>query len=88
MRPVIDSPLFPATGGGASTKALVVTTFEAVGSLLGQSFLTNRHTAVRVALSRVTGALALAAVGVESNKINLSLTLRGVILRHSPDALS
>ncbi len=35
MKPGIDSPLFPATGGGAPSKAAVVSTFEALGSLLG-----------------------------------------------------
>ena len=33
------TPLFPATGGGVANKAAVVSTFEAIGKLLGQPLI-------------------------------------------------
>lgn len=81
IKPGIDGPLFPATGGRAPSKAAVVATFEAIGSLLGQPLLGvsgirlfGGHTA------RVTGAQALAALGVEINKIR-------ILARHSGDTI-
>jgi hypothetical protein len=34
--PLVDSPLFPAVGGGAASKVAVVLTFEALGAMIGQ----------------------------------------------------
>ncbi len=87
-KPGIDSPLFPATGGGAPSKAAVVATFEALGSLLGQPLLSE--TGIRTFgghSARVTGAQALAAVGVEITKIRILARHSGeAILRYVSDA--
>jgi hypothetical protein len=76
-----DTPLFPAMGGGVPSKLLVVETFEAIGSLLGQDLqspqglrLFGGHT------PRVTGAQLLGALGIDINKIRL-------LARHSGEAI-
>jgi outer membrane murein-binding lipoprotein Lpp len=88
MQPGIDTPLFPAAGGGAPSKASVVSTFEALGSLLGQPLVSE--TGIRMFgghTARVTGAQALAAVGVEINKIRILARRSGEsILRYVADA--
>jgi hypothetical protein len=81
MKPGIDGLLFPAAGGGAPSKAAVVSTFEALGAMLGQPLVSE--TGIRTFgghSARVTGAQALAAVGVEINKIR-------ILARHSGEAI-
>jgi hypothetical protein len=88
LSPGSDCPLFPATGGGAPTKAAVVSTFEALGTLLGQPLFSE--TGIRMFgghTARVTGAQALAGVGVDINKIRILARRSGeTILRYVADA--
>jgi hypothetical protein len=74
-------PLFHNDAGSAPTKALMVESFEAIATLCGLPLcspdglrLFGGHTA------RVTGAQALAACGVEVDKIR-------IMARHSGDAI-
>ena len=82
------TPLFPATGGGIANKAAVVSTFEAIGTLLGQPLV--GETGIRLFgghSARVTGAQALAAAGVEINKVRILARHSGeAILRYVADA--
>jgi hypothetical protein len=73
--------LLSAIGLGTLTRAAVIATFEAIGSLLGQPLITESgirafggHTA------RVTGAQALATIGIDVNKIR-------ILARHSGDTI-
>ncbi len=88
MSPSVVSPLFPAAGGGAPSKFAVVATFEALGSMLGQPLFSA--TGIRLFgghSPRVTGAQALAAAGVEINKIRILARHSGeTILRYVADA--
>jgi hypothetical protein len=83
-----DSPLFPAADGGVASKAAVVSTFEALGLAIGQP--THSATGIRLFgghTPRVTGAQALAAAGVEVNKIRILARHSGdTILRYVADA--
>ncbi len=79
--PAVDSPLFPAAGGGFASKVSVVLTFEALGVLIGQPLLST--TGIRLFgghSPRVTGAQLLAAAGVEISKVR-------ILARHSGDAI-
>ena len=70
IEPQVDSPLFPATGGGAASKVAVVSTFEALGTMIGQPLLSE--TGIRLSggrSPRVTGAQLVAAAGVEISKV-------------------
>jgi hypothetical protein len=81
MTPQVDSPLFPAIGGGAASKAAVVLTFEALGALTGQPLLSEIGMRLFGGHSpRVTGAQLLAAAGVEISKVR-------ILARHSGDAI-
>jgi hypothetical protein len=81
MCPQVDSPLFPAVGGGAPSKVAVVGTFEALGSLIGQPLLSEVGIRLFGGHSpRVTGAQLLAAAGVEISKVR-------ILARHSGDAI-
>jgi hypothetical protein len=84
----MSTPLFPATGGGIASKAAVVLTFEAIGTLLGQPLVGD--TGIRLFgghTPRVTGAQALAAAGVEINKVRILARHSGeAILRYVADA--
>ena len=88
LKPGVASPLFPSVGGGASSKISVVATFEALGSLLGQPLF--NATGVRLFgghSPRVTGAQALAAAGIEINKIRILARHSGeTILRYVAEA--
>jgi hypothetical protein len=87
-RPGIDGPLFPAAGGSAPGKAAVVSTFEAIGVMLGQPLYSE--TGIRMFgghSARVTGAQALASLGVDVNKIRILARHSGdTILRYVADA--
>jgi hypothetical protein len=87
-KPGFDGPLFPAVGGRAPGKAAVVSTFEAIGTLLGQPlFGESGVRAFGGHSARVTGAQTLAAVGVEINKIRILARHSGeAILRYVADA--
>jgi hypothetical protein len=81
MCPQVDSPLFPAVGGGAPSKAAVVGTFEALGTMIGQPLLSEVGIRLFGGHSpRVTGAQLLAAAGVEISKVR-------ILARHSGDAI-
>jgi hypothetical protein len=88
LKPGVATPLFPSVGGGASSKIAVVATFEALGSLLGQPLF--NATGVRLFgghSPRVTGAQALAAAGIEINKIRILARHSGeTILRYVAEA--
>jgi hypothetical protein len=78
---LVDSPLFPAVGGGAASKVSVVLTFEALGAMIGQPLV--GETGIRLFgghSPRVTGAQLLAAAGVEISKVR-------ILARHSGDAI-
>jgi hypothetical protein len=79
--PLVDSPLFPAVGGGAASKVAVVLTFEALGVMIGQPLLSE--TGIRLFgghSPRATGAQLLAAAGVDISKVR-------ILARHSGDAI-
>jgi hypothetical protein len=79
--PLVDGPLFPAAGGGAASKAAVVCTFEAIGTMIGQPLLSEIGMRLFGGHSpRVTGAQLLAAAGVEISKVR-------ILARHSGDAI-
>jgi hypothetical protein len=82
------SPIVPAVGGGAPSKIAVVATFEALGKLLGQPLFSA--TGIRLFgghSPRATGAQALAASGVEINKIRILARHSGeTILRYVAEA--
>ena len=79
--PEVDGPLFPTVKGLVASKFTVVTTFEAIGTLLGQPLLSDAGIRLFGGHSpRVTGAQVLAAAGIEINKVR-------ILARHSGESI-
>ena len=83
-----EAPLFPTIHGKVPSKAAVVNTFEAVGTMCGQRLQTESGTrAFGGHSARVTGVQTFAALGIEINKLRLMARHSGeTIMRYAAEA--